>query len=138
MKADAKKILEEAMHLEPSTRALIAETLLESLDFEENFEISQAWQDEIQRRCEQIDRGEVELIDFDTVMAELRKKQAWYTSGGPQLEHTVGPSFSERKNLEFSHGRNDSVSECAHHRSSSRHSGETSCANRLGEVSHLP
>ena len=43
MKADAKKILEEAMHLEPSTRAFIAETLLESLDFEEDFEISQAW-----------------------------------------------------------------------------------------------
>lgn len=76
MKADAKKILEEAMHLEPSTRALIAETLLESLDFEEGFEISPAWRDEIQRRCEQIDRGEVELIDSDTVMAELRKKHA--------------------------------------------------------------
>jgi len=76
MKADAKKILEEALHLEPSTRALIAETLLESLDFEEDFEISPAWRDEIQRRCEQIDRGEVELIDSDTVMAELRKKHA--------------------------------------------------------------
>ena len=74
MKADAKKILEEAMHLDPSTRALIAETLLESLDFEEDFDISQAWRDETQRRCEQIDRGEVELIDSDTVMAELRKK----------------------------------------------------------------
>ena len=76
MNANAKKILEEAMHLEPSTRALIAETLLESLDFEEDFEISQAWREEIQRRCEQIDRGEVELIDSDMVMAELRKKHA--------------------------------------------------------------
>jgi putative addiction module component (TIGR02574 family) len=76
MKADAKKILEEAMQLEPGSRALIAETLLESLDFEEDFEISQAWRDEIQRRCEQIDRGEVELIDSDTVMAEIRKKHA--------------------------------------------------------------
>ena len=76
MKADAKNILEEAMHLEPSTRAFIAETLLESLDFEEDFELSPAWRDEIQRRCEQIDRGEVELIDSDTVMAELRKQHA--------------------------------------------------------------
>lgn len=76
MKANAKKILEEAMQLEPGTRALIAETLLESLDFEEDFEISQAWRDEIQRRCEQIDRGEVELIDSGTVMADLRKKYA--------------------------------------------------------------
>ncbi len=49
---------------------------LESLDFEEDFKISPAWQDEIQRRCEQIDHGEVELIDSDTVMAELRKKHA--------------------------------------------------------------
>lgn len=74
MKGNAKKILEEAMQLEPSTRAFIAETLLESLDFEEDFKVSQAWRDEIQRRCEQIDSGEVELIDSDTVMAELRKK----------------------------------------------------------------
>ena len=76
MKVNAKKVLEEAMQLEPGSRAMIAETLLESLDFEEDFEVSQAWQDEIQRRCEQIDRGEVELIDSDTVMAELRKKHA--------------------------------------------------------------
>ena len=76
MKTNAKKVLEEAMQLEPGSRATIAETLLESLDFEEDFEVSQAWQEEIQRRCEQIDRGEVELIDSDTVMAELRKKHA--------------------------------------------------------------
>ncbi|MGE3977125.1 MAG: addiction module protein [Nitrospira sp.] len=76
MKANAKKVLEEAMQLEPGTRAMIAETLLESLDFEEDFEVPQVWREEIQRRCEQIDRGEVELIDSDTVMAELRKKHA--------------------------------------------------------------
>ena len=76
MKVTAKKILEEAMQLEANSRALIAETLLESLDFEGEFEVSQAWQEEIQRRCEQIDRGEVELIDSETVMAELRKKHA--------------------------------------------------------------
>ena len=76
MKVNAKKILEEAMQLELRSRAMIAETLLESLDFEEDFEVSQAWRDEIQRRCEQIDRGEVELIDSATVMADLRKKYA--------------------------------------------------------------
>ncbi|TKB62151.1 MAG: addiction module antitoxin RelB [Nitrospira sp.] len=76
MKGNAKKVLEEAMQLEPGSRAMIAETLLESLDFEEDFEVSQAWREEIQRRCEQIDRGEVELIDSDMVMAELRKKHA--------------------------------------------------------------
>ena len=76
MSLNAKRILEEAMQLEQSSRAMIAETLLESLDFEEGFEISQAWRDEIQRRCEQIDRGEVDLVDSATVMADLRKKYA--------------------------------------------------------------
>ncbi|MGB4069026.1 MAG: addiction module protein [Nitrospira sp.] len=76
MKVNAKKVLEEAMQLEPGSRAMIAETLLESLDFEEDFKVSQTWREEIQRRCEQIDRGEVELTDSDTVMAELRKKHA--------------------------------------------------------------
>jgi putative addiction module component (TIGR02574 family) len=76
MKADAKKILDEAMQLEPTTRAFIAEALLEGLDFEQDFEISQTWKTEIQRRCDDIDRGTVKLVDSDIVMTELRKKQA--------------------------------------------------------------
>lgn len=76
MKAKTKKIPKEAMQLESGTRAFIAGTLLERLDFEEDFEVSQACRDEIQRRCEQINRGEVEFIDSDTVMAELRRKHA--------------------------------------------------------------
>ena len=76
MKADAKKILDEAMQLEPATRAFIAEALLEGLDFEQGFDVSQSWRAEIQRRCDEIDRGKVELLASDTVMAELRKKQA--------------------------------------------------------------
>lgn len=73
MKTDAKKILAEAMQLEPTTRAFIAEALLEGLDVEEDFEVSQTWRAEIQRRCGEIDRGNAELVDSDTVMAELRK-----------------------------------------------------------------
>lgn len=74
MKRDVRKILEDAMQLDPTTRALIAETLLESLDFEEDFAISEAWREEIRRRCEEIDSGKVRLIDSDTVMTELRSK----------------------------------------------------------------
>ena len=76
MNTDAKKILEDAMQLEPSTRAFIAEALLEGLDFEQDFEVGQAWKAEIQRRCDDIDRGTVTLVDSDIVMAELRKKHA--------------------------------------------------------------
>ena len=76
MKADAKKILEDAMQLEPATRAFIAEALLEGPDFEQDFEVSQSWRAEIQRRCDEIDRGNIELVDSDTVMANLRKKHS--------------------------------------------------------------
>jgi len=72
MKADAKKILDEAMQLEPATRAFIAEALLEGLDFEQDFEVSQTWRTEIQRRCDEIDRGTAKLVDSDAVMADLR------------------------------------------------------------------
>lgn len=74
MKPNPQKVLDEAMQLEPTTRAFIAETLLESLDFEENFEISAAWQEEIRRRCEEIDSGKAKLVDSEIVFAELRKR----------------------------------------------------------------
>jgi putative addiction module component (TIGR02574 family) len=74
MKPNPQKVLDEAMQLEPTTRAFIAETLLESLDFEEDFEISEAWQEEIRRRCEEIDSGQAKLVNSEIVFAELRKK----------------------------------------------------------------
>ncbi len=74
MKQDPKKILDQALQLEPATRAFVAEVLLESLDFEEDFVLSQEWLDEIRRRCEDIDRGKTELLDGETVIAELRSK----------------------------------------------------------------
>jgi putative addiction module component (TIGR02574 family) len=74
MKPNPQKVLDEAMQLEPTTRAFIAETLLESLDFEEDFEISEAWQEEIRRRCEEIDSGQSKLVNSEIVFAELRKR----------------------------------------------------------------
>ncbi|MDA0739230.1 MAG: addiction module protein [Nitrospirae bacterium] len=74
MKPDPQKLLEEALQYEPTTRAFIAETLLESLDFEEDFDLSQSWRDEIRQRCQEVDGGKVELIDSETVLTELRKQ----------------------------------------------------------------
>ena len=39
------------MQLPPSLRAFIAEVLLDTLDFDENFLVSSAWQEEILKRC---------------------------------------------------------------------------------------
>ena len=57
MKTSAQKIIDDAMQLDSSARALVAETLLESLDLGADFEVSEAGRIEIQRRCAEIDGG---------------------------------------------------------------------------------
>ena len=69
-------IVEQALKLSPTERAEVAEQLIASLDEVPDTDVEQAWQEEIQKRLHQIEHGEVELIDSDTVMAELRKKHA--------------------------------------------------------------
>ena len=74
IKPDPKKILDEAMQLEPTARAFIAETLLESLDLERDFPVSQEWLEEIRRRCAEIDSGKTTMLDGAMVINELRGK----------------------------------------------------------------
>ena len=74
MKPDPKKLIDEAMQLEPASRALVAEAILESLDLEPDVEVSAEWREEIRRRCAAIDRGTVELIQGEQVIADLRAK----------------------------------------------------------------
>jgi putative addiction module component (TIGR02574 family) len=69
-----KDIIDEVLTLPANSRAYIAEVLLESLDFEEDFTVSDAWRAEIEKRCQQIDAGEVELIAGDEAMADLRAR----------------------------------------------------------------
>ena len=74
MKPDPKKLINEAMQLEPASRALVAETLLESLDLGADVEISEEWAEEIKRRCEAIDEGAIELVQGDQVLDKFRRK----------------------------------------------------------------
>lgn len=74
MKPSPQKIIEDAMQLEPTTRAFVAESLLQSLDFEEDFSLSEEWVQEIRRRCEEIDSGKAVLVEGETVFSQLRKK----------------------------------------------------------------
>ncbi len=73
-KPDPKKILDEAMQLEPNARAFVAETLLESLDLDQDFAVSPEWLEEIRRRCADIDSGKTTLLDSALVLNELRGK----------------------------------------------------------------
>lgn len=74
VKPDTKKIIDEALQLEPAARAMVAETLLESLDMDEDFAVSKEWQEEIQKRSAGIDSGEAGLTDNNLVINELREK----------------------------------------------------------------
>ena len=76
MKSEVQSITEKALRLSPSARAYIAEALLESLDFEEDFPISDEWITEIQRRCHEIGNGDVELVSGENAMKRLREKHS--------------------------------------------------------------
>ncbi|MGZ8919036.1 MAG: addiction module protein [Methylobacter sp.] len=67
-------LTEQALKLAPAERAQIAEILLESLDYEEDFAVSEAWRQEIQKSCQEIDDDPSLLIDGEKVMGKLKQR----------------------------------------------------------------
>lgn len=74
MDSEIEAIAEKALKLSPSARAYLADMLLESLDYEEDFLVSEEWMTEIQKRCREIDRGEVKLIPGEEALTHLQRK----------------------------------------------------------------
>jgi putative addiction module component (TIGR02574 family) len=72
MSAKAEQIVAQALELPASARAFVAEKLIESLDMDAGAELSPAWKQEIRRRCQEIDRGHVQLRDAEAVFAKAR------------------------------------------------------------------
>jgi putative addiction module component (TIGR02574 family) len=64
----------EALRLDPRSRARLAERLLGSLDDLAESEIEELWLDEAERREKEWDAGEVVGIPADQVLRELRSK----------------------------------------------------------------
>ena len=75
MAANFDDIIKDALSLPPGARAMLADHLLESLDWEEQKEIDQAWAVEAERRMEEIRNGTVQTIDGEEVMQELRARR---------------------------------------------------------------
>ena len=73
MPSPLENIEAEAMKLSPDERAELVERLWLSVNSTE--EIEAAWDEEIARRVQQLDAGEVECIPWDTVMARLRAER---------------------------------------------------------------
>lgn len=78
----ASEILDTALHLPDRERARIAERLISSLDptVESGAEVELAWQEEVERRLAQIDRGEVQCVPWEEVRDQLRGE---YCARGP-------------------------------------------------------
>ncbi len=74
--AQARKIFEQALSLPEVDRQRLAEALLDSIPAEVVEELEKAWNAEALRRAEAFERGDVQAIDGDTAMSELRSKFA--------------------------------------------------------------
>lgn len=70
MSPKTESIIRDILRLPKDVRALIAERVLESLDYEEPFELSEEWQKALARRCQEIDSGDVQLIPGEQVISE--------------------------------------------------------------------
>jgi putative addiction module component (TIGR02574 family) len=65
-------IIDQALRLPPHDRAAIAERLISSLDTETDLEVEVAWQQEIQRRIDAVEKGEVVCMPWEHVLQRLR------------------------------------------------------------------
>ena len=65
------ELVTEALALPLHARAYLAEALLESLDYNEDFPVNTAWLREIQRRTEEIDGG-LAVLPAEQILSELR------------------------------------------------------------------
>jgi len=72
MTEKSQVVLEEALKLTPTERAEVAEQLIASLDEAPETDVERAWQEEIQKRLQQIERGEVKTIPWEEVQKRLR------------------------------------------------------------------
>lgn len=75
MSENFDEILSAALSLSPGARAMLADHLLESLDNENQKRIDAIWGEEAERRMQEVRDSEVQPIDGEQVMRELRARR---------------------------------------------------------------
>ena len=66
--------MDDALSLPETSRAYLAEKLLESIDYEEDIPVRDAWRQEALRRAQEIDEGKVECIPAEKVFTDLEQR----------------------------------------------------------------
>jgi putative addiction module component (TIGR02574 family) len=74
MKPEIKKVYEAAMQLSQDDCAELVDLI--NIRFLTDPTIDQAWNDEIDRRVSEYERGDAKLVDLDDVLAKLRRVPA--------------------------------------------------------------
>ncbi|MFP4549008.1 MAG: addiction module protein [Fidelibacterota bacterium] len=74
MTTTAEKIYEQALELPAEDRMELIDKLLISENLPTQQEINQAWSKEVERRIQEIENGDVELIPGDVVFERINKK----------------------------------------------------------------
>jgi putative addiction module component (TIGR02574 family) len=68
-----EQLAQEAMKLPAASRAVLADQIVESLDFAEPDEIQRLWVAEALRRRDEVRSGTIKPIPGEEVMAEVRR-----------------------------------------------------------------
>jgi putative addiction module component (TIGR02574 family) len=71
MSPSARELLEQALHLAEADRASLAGALIESLEGPAEEGVDEAWEEEIRRRVDELERGSVETVPWSEVRAKL-------------------------------------------------------------------
>jgi len=77
MKATLEKVAEDALSLPARDRAALTRILIQALDagpVEDAAEVEAAWQDEVEKRVDEIDSGQAKTIPAEEVFSKLRAK----------------------------------------------------------------
>lgn len=68
-----EQLKEEILSLPSESRAILADTLVESLEFDTDSKIQAAWTTEAKRRREEVREGSVQPIPGEEALAQVRR-----------------------------------------------------------------
>jgi putative addiction module component (TIGR02574 family) len=68
-----KRVLDLAMALSAAERAALVHDLLLSLDGPADADVAQAWEAEIDRRLDELERGQVQTVDAEEALRRIDK-----------------------------------------------------------------
>jgi putative addiction module component (TIGR02574 family) len=76
MTAESKKVLDGALALPPTERALLVEEILSSFDFPSRQEVDALWAREAEDRIDAYDRGEMQSSPAQEVFDRIDRQKA--------------------------------------------------------------